>query len=48
MHGCYVGCILGMPEISLSVFVAAASKYMGFYKKLKNVSCEYMGFLELK
>ena len=41
VRGCSVGCILGMPEISTSVFIAAASKYTGFYKKLKNVICEY-------
>ena len=28
-----VGCILGMPEISTSVFIAAASRYMGFLLK---------------
>ena len=30
VRGCSVGCILGMPEISPAVFIAAASKYMGF------------------
>ena len=38
---CSVGCILGMREIPPFVFIAAASKYTGFYKKLKNVICEY-------
>ena len=28
--GCSVCCILGMPEISPFVFIAAASRYMGF------------------
>ena len=27
---CSVGCILGMPEIPLFVFIVAASRYMGF------------------
>ena len=30
VRGCSVGGILGMPEISPSVFIAAASRYMGF------------------
>ena len=29
VRGCSVGCILGMPEISPFVFIAAASRYMG-------------------
>ena len=30
VRGCSVGCILGMPEISPFVFIAAANRYMGF------------------
>ena len=41
VRGCSVGCILGMSEVSPFVFIVAADKNMGFYKKLKNVSCEY-------
>ena len=35
MRGCCVGCILGMPEISPSVFIAAASRHMGFLELKK-------------
>ena len=35
VRGCFVGCILGMPEISPSVFIAAASKYMVFLELKK-------------
>ena len=35
VRGCSVGCILGMPEISPSVFIAAASMYMGFLEVKK-------------
>ena len=38
---CSVGCILGMPSITRLVIIVAASRNLGFYKKLKNVSCEY-------
>ena len=41
VRGCCVGCILGMSDVSPFVFIAAATGYTGFYKKLKNVSCEY-------
>ena len=41
VRGCSVGCILGMPEISPSVFIGAACEYMGFFFFLKKVSCEY-------
>ena len=41
MRGCSVGCMLAMSDVSPFVFTAAATRYMGFYKKLKNVSCEY-------
>ena len=30
VRGCSVGCILGMPEISPFVFIAAAISNMGF------------------
>ena len=39
VRGCCLGCILGMPEISPFVFIAAS--YQLHRKKLKNVSCEY-------
>ena len=35
VRGCSVGCILGMPEISPSVLIAAAIKYMGFLELKK-------------
>ena len=35
VRGCCGGCILGMPEISPFVFIAAGSRYMGFLE-LKN------------
>ena len=35
VRGCSVGCILGMPEISPSVFIAAASRHMGFLELKK-------------
>ena len=35
VRGCSVGCILGMPEISPSVFIAAASRYMEFLELKK-------------
>ena len=35
VRGCSVGCILGMPEISPFVFIAAASRYMGFLELKK-------------
>ena len=35
VRGCSVGCTLGMPEISPSVFIAAASKYMVFLELKK-------------
>ena len=35
VRGCSVGCILSMPEISHSVFIAAASRYMGFLELKK-------------
>ena len=38
---CSVGCILGMSDMSRFVCIVAAGRYIGFYKKLKNVSCEY-------
>ena len=41
VRGCSVGCILGMSDVSPFVFIAAATRYMGFYKMLKNVSREY-------
>ena len=30
VRGCSVGCIMGMPDISPSMFIAAACRYMGF------------------
>ena len=41
VRGCSVGCMLGMSDVSPFVFIAAATRYMGFYKMLKNVSREY-------
>ena len=35
VRGCSVGCILGMPEISPSVLIAAAIRYMGFLELKK-------------
>ena len=35
VRGCSVGCILDMPEISPFVYIAAASKYMGFLELKK-------------
>ena len=35
VRGCSVGCILGMTEVSPSVFIAAASRYMGFLELKK-------------
>ena len=32
---CSVGCIMGMPEIPHFVFIAAASKYVGFLELTK-------------
>ena len=31
--GCSVGCMLGMPEISPPVSIAAASRYLGFLEQ---------------
>ena len=36
VRSCYVGCILGMPEISPFVFIIAASRYMGFLELKKS------------
>ena len=35
VRGCSVGGTLGMPEVSPSVFIAAASRYMGFLELTK-------------
>ena len=35
VRGCCVGGTLGMPEVSPSVFIAAASRYMGFLELKK-------------
>ena len=35
-RGCSVGCLLGMPEISPFVFIAAASRYTGFLELKKS------------
>ena len=35
VRGCSVGCILGIPEVSPSVFIAAASRDMGFLELKK-------------
>ena len=33
--GCSVGCILGMSDVSPFVFIAAATRYMGFLELKK-------------
>ena len=49
VRGCAVGCtILGVWDIAPLVLIITAGRYIGFYKELKNVSCEYIGFLEIK